>query len=217
MNSLPPRIFTVDLFRHAKSLVNLEGTHIGVCDTDLCPEGVTQSERLNKYLRGKVYQPDEVHCSTLPRAQRTALIATKDLIDPSKIVYSDRLVEIKRGAWDGKVRTEMWTPDVLRRMSWEDMDHASPGGESMHDTAARMYRYLLDMCFECPEWTGSRRFAVFSHGLALKCLLHRILGNRPELTWRLDIGNTSITTLKHDAHGWFIKRINCTPHLDKGL
>lgn len=56
--------------------------------------------------------------------------------------------------------------------------------------------------------------AVFSHGLAIKCLLRGVLGSDPNMTHRLNIDNTSMTVLKHSTNkGWQIHRVNDTAHL----
>ena len=57
--------------------------------------------------------------------------------------------------------------------------------------------------------------ALFSHEIAIKCLLQGILGSNPHLThYGLCIDNTSMTVLRHSTyHGWQIHRMNDTSHL----
>lgn len=60
----------------------------------------------------------------------------------------------------------------------------------------------------------SYNVGVFSHGMAIKCLLRGILGSDPHMTHRLQIDNTSMTVLRHSTHhGWQIQRVNDTAHL----
>ncbi|GLJ46826.1 hypothetical protein SUGI_0987880 [Cryptomeria japonica] len=56
--------------------------------------------------------------------------------------------------------------------------------------------------------------AIFTHGMAIKCLLRGLLGSNPLMTHRLCIDNTSITVLWHSFKtGWQIQRVNDTSHL----
>eukprot|EP00250_Pteridium_aquilinum_P018020 c23897_g3_i1 orf=504-1781(-) len=60
----------------------------------------------------------------------------------------------------------------------------------------------------------SYNVAIFSHGLAIKCLLRGVLGSDPHMTHRFNIDNTSMTVLRHSTHhGWQIQRVNDTAHL----
>ncbi len=209
------RCFTVDLFRHARSTVNDEGKTFGTPDARLHPIGMQQSLELAAYLKRHGYKPDIIYSSTLTRAAHTADIVADGIGYPlENIVRDENLVEIRRGEWTGKDRDPIMTSDELRLMALQGMDHRAPGGESLHEVAGRMHDWVVRTLLQGPE-PGPRRIAVFSHGLAIKCLLSRILGNRPDLTWRIDISNTSITTLSHDLLGWQVRRINALPHLDK--
>ncbi|MCO5594962.1 hypothetical protein L7F22_048999 [Adiantum nelumboides] len=56
--------------------------------------------------------------------------------------------------------------------------------------------------------------AIFSHAMAIKCLLRGILGLDSHMTHRFEIDNTSMTVLRHSTHhGWQIQRVNDTAHL----
>uniref|UniRef100_A0A0D6RBB5 Phosphoglycerate mutase (2,3-diphosphoglycerate-dependent) n=1 Tax=Araucaria cunninghamii TaxID=56994 RepID=A0A0D6RBB5_ARACU len=55
---------------------------------------------------------------------------------------------------------------------------------------------------------------IFTHGMAIKCLLRGLLGSNPLMTHRLCIDNTSMTVLWHSFRtGWQIQRVNDTSHL----
>jgi len=60
--------------------------------------------------------------------------------------------------------------------------------------------------------------AVFTHGMAIKCLLRGIEQSNPALTHKRIVTNTSITELKYStarggAGGWFVERVNDSSHL----
>ncbi|CAK9882966.1 unnamed protein product [Sphagnum jensenii] len=58
--------------------------------------------------------------------------------------------------------------------------------------------------------------AVFTHGMAIKCLLRGLLGSDAHMTRRWCIDNSSISVLRHStSQGWEIQRINDTSHLHR--
>lgn len=60
-----------------------------------------------------------------------------------------------------------------------------------------------------PECVG-----IFTHEMAIKCLLTGLLGSNPLMIHRICIDNSSITVLRHSSKtGWKIERINDTAHL----
>ncbi|KAH9329271.1 hypothetical protein KI387_001379, partial [Taxus chinensis] len=55
---------------------------------------------------------------------------------------------------------------------------------------------------------------IFTHEMAIKCLLTGLLGSNPQMGHRLCIDNSSMTVLRHSSKtGWKIERINDTAHL----
>lgn len=54
---------------------------------------------------------------------------------------------------------------------------------------------------------------IFGHCLATACFLRGILCSDPAMTWKIKNDNTAITELKYTPKdGWFLVRINHTPH-----
>ncbi|GLJ45125.1 hypothetical protein SUGI_0949940 [Cryptomeria japonica] len=55
---------------------------------------------------------------------------------------------------------------------------------------------------------------IFTHEMAIKCLLTGLLGSNPLMIQRICIDNSSMTVLRHSSKtGWKIERINDTAHL----
>jgi broad specificity phosphatase PhoE len=64
-----------------------------------------------------------------------------------------------------------------------------------------------------PAAAGGRPVLVFSHGMAIKCLLRRILGSDARMSRRIRLDNTAVTELVHDGTHWEVARVNDTAHL----
>jgi len=62
--------------------------------------------------------------------------------------------------------------------------------------------------------------AIFTHGIAIKCFLRRILGAAPTFATHCDCPNTSITELRykpgaHNLDGWIVVRVSDASHLEE--
>lgn len=64
-----------------------------------------------------------------------------------------------------------------------------------------------------PGYPEKKTVGIFTHGMAIKCLLRGILDFSPSLTYKINLDNTSITRLKYSAQGWHLVTINDTAHL----
>lgn len=216
MRALPPYRFKLHLIRHAESTANVT-TNVGGVDAKLTERGLEQAQQLGEFLKASEIPFDRVHSSTYERARHTAEIAMRVLGDKRVVLFDKRLVEIGRGEWDGKPIAEVITPAVRKRMEILGMDYRTPGGESMNEVSWRMSEWLLDKIVGDPEAeTETLTHLVFSHGHAIRCLLQRVLGNDPWLTWKIRLNNTSVTTLIHDSSGWSIEQLNAMPKLVNG-
>lgn len=214
---LPNRSFTLHLIRHGESTANAGGDLVGGVDAALTERGRLQAKHLGAFFApGRDWLGPVVFCSTYARAMDTAEIAcTEAKYDLRTIQYDARLVEIGRGEFDNRPMAEVLTEVERRKMSLFGMDYRTPGGESMHEVGARMLDWVIETCFDKGPEEGHVVYSVFTHGHATRCLLQKVLGFDPYLTWRLRIDNTSITTLSHGVHGWSLDRVNATPHLDR--
>jgi broad specificity phosphatase PhoE len=223
-----------------------------------------------------------------------------------RIEFSDALVELSQGLWEGPRRSDIYTPELLNMMASSQPDFHAPGGESQRQVEFRMVEFLnnvvlprakeskkkmwsmgirsepmadpsmqayqhsdvyddetrgngmlmspspgrmhsniqshgkasgksrlhiassdqatttvLDLGMKAdmeekvgPKLSSPYLVAVFSHGMAIKCLLRGILGSDPRMTHRFTIDNTSMTVLRHSTHtGWQLLRVNDTAHL----
>ncbi|CAI7843267.1 unnamed protein product, partial [Closterium sp. NIES-54] len=152
-----------------------------------CQQAVALGTFLRRYLR---LQWDEVHCSPIPRATRTAHLVCQELGFPtSRIQEASELQEMSAGHWEGKPRAEFFSSDAaLAWMTAAQPDFCYPGGESQRQVEYRMVSFLNRLATshatrlmaakasDSAEVGGSKgtakcRIGIFSHCTAIKCLL----------------------------------------------
>ncbi|TAE08216.1 MAG: histidine phosphatase family protein [Bacteroidetes bacterium] len=204
------------LIRHAESEANTQLHLVGgqVNEVPLTSKGRSQAEALGKRLQRQQIRFAEVHSSTAVRASHTAQIACGILAyDTANIQYTDRLVEISQGEWTGKLRAEVYTPEmsaIIRQNPWE---FKPPQGESQRDVEERAWQYLEQHIFS-KTWAQDDIIAVFAHGIVIKCIIKHFLDSNPLMTWKINLENTSITAFQYkEPHGWYMEWVNDASHL----
>ena len=209
---------TFHFVRHGQSEANIADVSAGGA-SPLSQKGRAQVEALGRWLKQHDVRIDGMFSSTMVRACQTADgIAEQMLFPEASIIRDARLSELDRGpTWLGKHRRDILTPEVERALQLEGMDFRTPGGESFHDTAGRMIRWLIATFDDHVQVQTHSTFLVVTHGNALRALLQRLLNIDPRTAFLMQIWNTSITSLTHTERGWRLDRLNATPHLDSGL
>lgn len=210
----------VDLIRHAESELNRDRSRVGGrapwCEINAL--GREQSRALGRRLAGEGVRWARVCSSTAVRTQQTARYCLEAMGEsPWRIEPSSALLEQHMGAFEGQPRAAVYTPEVLAAVSPNPWGWAPPGGESQAECGARLRAWLER---EVVGWEadGAARVAVFTHGLAIRCLLTDLFGLDTLAVMKLAVENTSITTLVHAHDGWAIMRQNDARHLaDEGL
>lgn len=143
-----------------------------------------------------------------------------------RIQISDKLREYDPGNWLGKPFSE------FQDKEWEEheslnIDYKFEGGESLRQVESRMMEWLTSN-FTCNDHILNRwrdpelkekkldpiNVFVFSHGQAIKSLLHGIMGFNSSLITKIAIENTSVSSVSFSKYGWFINYINNNSHLN---
>ncbi|MBI4441237.1 histidine phosphatase family protein [Candidatus Woesearchaeota archaeon] len=200
------------LIRHAESEMNVNAHLIGgrSHDTPLSEAGVMQAGLLGKRLQGLQFH--EVYSSPAVRTKQTSEIVCSALGYPlEKIVYAEELHELSQGDWEGKPRSEIYTPETLVHINSNNWDFRPPNGDSQRDVEERMYRFIEKSFLVRSQ--GDLVIGVFTHGLAIKCFLRRVMDFTPKITYKIEIDNTSVTRLRYTEHGWHPVSINDAAHL----
>jgi probable phosphoglycerate mutase len=166
-----------------------------------------------------------------------------------KIVRSDAIQENSQGAWEGQDRRKIYTPEVMEEMNNNNWLTTPPGispsdkckGESQRDVEFRFLKFIeenilkptedgkdkvkkaddgaLPVGQEFKQGGGMPTVAIFSHGVAIRCLLRGLLQSAPARTHKSLVDNTSITEFVYSTKpggkgGWFLIRFNDVAHLE---
>lgn len=204
------------LIRHGQSEANKVREFIGgrVLHTPLSSKGIMQSEKLGDFLLNQGITFDCVYSSTAVRAIETARITCNASGFPIEyIIQSEELLELSQGDWEGKVRSETYTPEVLEKLLSDKWNFKAPNGESQKEVEERGYGWIEKNLLPLSEKDST--IGVFTHGLLTRCILRRILDSTPDMTYYLVTDNTSITRLVYLNGNWRLIKVNETAHLYK--
>lgn len=204
------------LFRHAESEFNLRYQELigGRSDeVQLSVRGREQAKKLGRRLHEERTFFDEVYSSKAVRAIETARIALNQVYEREvNFRQVEDLLELSQGEWEGRMREEVYTPEVYEMMRQRPHTWKAPGGESQQEVEIRVYEWIRRNLLGRDITVG-----LFTHGLTIKCLLRAIMNSDPSLTYRMSIDNASITHLRHKNdgkhQGWSVRKINDHSHL----
>ena len=204
--------------RHGESVLNTQPDLIGGRGehTLLSEKGINQVKKLGRYLVENNIIFDEVFSSSLIRSVQTCEIACDQMnFIKENIKIRNELTEFTQGDWEGKTRSEIYTPEQLNQINTLGYLFTPPNGESQRMVERRVSDWLEDEVLNNPNYTNStKRIAIFSHGLTIKCLLHYILGFNDRLIYRIGLDNTAFCKIRFTSQGWFPDSINEKPHLN---
>jgi probable phosphoglycerate mutase len=209
---------TLDIYfiRHAESEGNTDFRHfIGGRSNQvmLTERGVHQAKRLGERFLQAGLEFDWVYSSTATRASQTAYTCCRVMQDFRPIHEYEALCEISQGDWEGKLRKEIYTPEVFAQMGADNWHFKAPNGESQREVEERMLQFVHTELL--PKADKDTKIAVFSHGLAIKCLFRGLLNSDPAHTWKIHLANTSITHFQYqkEGKGWSLVCLNDAGHL----
>ncbi|ADV66847.1 histidine phosphatase family protein [Deinococcus maricopensis] len=195
------------LVRHGVTAWNTEGRWQGHSDTPLSAEGEAQARLLARRLRASDF--DEVHCSDLQRAVRTANLA----LPGAPIILDPRLREGHFGAFDARTQAEneahagwaAWLADPWRERM--------PDGESFEEVGARALAWANEL-------PSGQRVIAFAHSVFIRALICTALGipvparGGAAFPFPLRIAHASLTRLHRTPHGWDLVTFSDVAHLE---
>lgn len=138
-------VVEVYLICHGECELNLAPELVGGrCGTAvLTPNGKRQARALAVFLKSMGVRFNGVFCSPLDRAKTTAVSVCKEVnFSEERIQSSDALSEISQGNWEGCLRSETYTPEVMSYIDRFQPDFAAPSGESLRQVEFRMIHFL---------------------------------------------------------------------------
>ena len=211
-----PGTQTLYLLRDGESELNvlqpsLVGGRSGWCE--LTPDGIAQARRLGDWLAAQQIPCDRVVASTAVRAQQTARYALEAAGIPLRRLETSPLLEEQgQGEWENRLRTAVYTPEVVAQVRALNWHFRAPGGESFADVAARVGRWLAEVGPLAPAHADAdTTTGSFCHGGVIRAPLTAALGLPQAEAWRIPVDNTSVTVLQHTAGGWSVGLQNHVP------
>ncbi|KAK9120196.1 hypothetical protein Scep_018289 [Stephania cephalantha] len=79
------------------------------------------------------------------------LVGTEMNFSEEQIQTSDELVEMSQGQWEGCLRSEIYTADVLGLIERSQPDFSAPSGESLRQVEFRMIQFINATVLRLPE------------------------------------------------------------------
>jgi broad specificity phosphatase PhoE len=193
------------LVRHGETSANLEGVWHGSIDTPLTERGLTQADRVARYLGDAYGDVAALYCSPLQRAARTAQ-AIGDALGLDLRV-EEALGEYDLGSWEGKTYRELHEEHQLWDHMKRDPDFAPHGGESPRQVAERFTGALRRIS----AGHAGERVVVVSHGGALSLALAALIEG-DYTRWTRVMSNCAVSELVVDPPE--LLSFNHTAHLD---
>ena len=214
--------FMADFYfiRHGESESNItpglaSGTNF---DAPLTNRGHKQAFAVGQRLRAQGRTFDRIYSSTMVRAVQTTQGMLHGMgLDGEGFNQSSDIIERQVPAWRGVPVEEAHTPIVKLLMAESGKWFKPSDGESHRDVERRFSNWLEDELLFNDDFVGKpghRRVAIVSHGLALQCLFHYIMGFNHDLIGRFPINNTSISRFRFNQSGWFPVSINDASHTE---
>lgn len=165
---------------------------------------------------------DYVYASPYKRALDTANIA----LPTRKKIIVPELIEYNAGGWTGASRSQSLTDEVRLSMNYFGACFRPPGedGESLNMVQRRVTEWLdreilynknlLRFSNTLKSKNNPKpKLIFFTHGMVIKCLLQYVMGFERSFMWKVQIDNTSTTSLSFGREGWRVNNINDCSHL----
>ena len=167
-----------------------------------------QAHLLWKYLHDNNYTFDKIYSSIAVRALTTSQIVCEYIQKVDDIIESDRILELAQWDWEWKPRNEIYTREVFEQIKADNWNFKAPNWESQREVEERMLEFLRENISNKNE-----KIAIFTHWMAIKCLLRWVFDSSATMTNKINIDNTSITKLTFNEKWWNVDYINFVPHL----
>ncbi|QNO14614.1 histidine phosphatase family protein [Alkalicella caledoniensis] len=197
------------LVRHGQSEGDILGRHEGRADYPLTKLGESQAKKLAEYL-SVYYGIDEIYCSPLKRAKKTAeLICKKIMKEPIEV---NSLMEMDNGHLAGLTFEEAnkkypITPDRLK------IYRPLPGGESTIDFRMRVegfWHQFYDEKFNAHE---QKTVCLVAHGGTISMLIKTIFQLPVPTNIKFPTGDTGFHLIEITSGGAVYIKGNCLEHL----
>ena len=199
------------VIRHAQAEGNLYRYMQGHWDGDVTSVGVRQRDALAE--RFKDIPVDAIWSSDLWRARFTATAITKYHDLP---IWTDkRLREINIGPWEAEPFAHIvWSQPALFNAFMHDQEHFTLAGA---ETYQQVQTRALAALYEIAEQNPDRTVAVTTHGVAIRCMLTKLLGVSLSSEEVPIFQNTGIAHLTYEDGHFTVDTMDDAAHLPPEL
>lgn len=207
---------TLYLIRHGESVRNTQPDLIGQdAEEPLSKHGETQAKMLGRHFAVKGIEFNKVFYSPYKRARDTWKIASEHFENPDKFGVSvNEFREYSAGDMKDKSRKEIYgNPDLMSEMNELGMLFKFPNGESLYEVQQRAVTWLTKYPLHPSLRKDGDSIALFTHGMVIKCILQHFMQFNQKMAWRINIDNTSVSSLAFKHGVWHVNYINNTEHL----
>jgi broad specificity phosphatase PhoE len=185
---------------------NRGGRWQGWVASPLNEHGKAQAASLARFVRH--IGLSALYTSDLKRAMQTAEALAETLT--FRPLPDERLRERSVGMWQGLTVAQMqeWYPEEFAKLLADRENFRIPGGESRADVRKRMRAAFDDIL----KQDRGETVAILSHTSAIKLLLEDVLPGYDADD--LNIGNTSVTTIRRLDGAWEMLAADDQSHLE---
>ncbi|GMI78157.1 mitochondrial editing factor 14 [Hibiscus trionum] len=201
-----PMVIHVYLISHGECELNLRPDIVGgrYDAAALTSNGKRQARALAVFLNSQGVRFNTVYCSPLDRARSMALCVCQEMnFAEAQIQSSDALMDLNMGHWEGCLRSDIYTPEVLSLMERYQPDFAAPSGESFRQLEFRMVQFLNGKVLCLPEKLRSDCFLRQNESRGLTNHIPRAVNNPVHELPKKKSGKSRLKTvsniIEHDA------------------
>ena len=210
--------FDFYFIRHGESESNVTpGLAAGAnFDAPMTERGHRQAEAVGRRLAKEGVVFDRIYSSSMVRAVQTTEGLLRGMGQPdTEFDRVDAIMERQVPSWRGRMKSDVWTPEVTLAAATRGKWFQPGDGESARFVERRFSNWLEDEFMFNPAWGSAedrQTIAIVSHGDALRFLFHFIMGFNDRLIFTLRIENCSISRFRFDSNAWSVISLNDASH-----
>jgi broad specificity phosphatase PhoE len=161
------------LVRHPESVLNADRKFIAgrSASAAVTERGMEQARRFVHTFTSLYPKPDVYYSS--PTVRTKTLLEVYAQITGQQVEYTidSDLLEMAQGINEGKLRSEVYTTDVITEISKKEFDFSFPGSESLNDTANRAEAFIARVHKNHPNSV----VLASTHGQFIRAYVGRLL------------------------------------------
>lgn len=182
------------VIRHGETANGLDLSIVGGrhLHDQLTRRGRRQAHDRGLWIIENDLEVDFAVASHADRAQQTGAIVLLSADLTLQLETNEQLVEMSQGIYEGKDRSEAYTPENLEEIARLGLDFKFPGGESMREVGERMLEAFRRIALEHPDQAG----LLFSHSTAIRCAAGLLLGMTNYEIFNTPCDHLSLTTFE---------------------